>query len=83
MKQMMAIVVCVVFLSSCGGSAGSRLDELEAKNNALTQRVKTLEEQLLAAEKRLIVHEQAMQTVHSRQRDIENYLNKLQVSRGR
>ena len=38
---------------------------------------------LLAAEKKLIVHEQAMQTLSSRMRDIDNYFNKMQTGQSR
>ena len=83
MKRCILILLSLLALSACAGSAARRADELEAKNTALTQRVKTLEDQLLAVEKRMIAHEQALQTIRSQQREMENYFNKLQVSRGR
>ena len=73
MKRLIPLLLCLAFLTSCGGSAHSRrADELEAKNTALTARVKNLEEQLLAAEKKLITHEQALQTIGTRQREMES-----------
>ena len=84
MKRLIPLVLCLGLLTSCGGSAQSRrADELEAKNTALTTRVKNLEDQLLAAEKKLITHEQALQAIGSRQREMENYFNKLQAGQGR
>ena len=82
MKRVITAAVCVLVLASCGGSDGQVAD-LEKKNADLTQRVKALEEQLLAAEKKLIVHEQAMRTLSSRQREMENYFNKLQAGQTR
>ena len=82
MKRLLILTFCLVFLTACGGSS-SEVADLEKKNASLEQRVKSLEEQLLAAEKKLIVHEQAMQTLSSRQREMENYFNKLQVSQSR
>ncbi|HUP45250.1 MAG TPA: hypothetical protein VM779_07025 [Thermoanaerobaculia bacterium] len=82
MKRVITVLLCVLFLASCGGSDVT-IEDLEKKNADLTQRVKSLEDQLLAAEKKLIVHEQAMQTLSSRQREIENYFNKLQAGQTR
>ena len=84
MKRLIPLLLCLAFLTSCGGSAHSRrADELEAKNAALTTRVKNLEDQLLAAEKKLITHDQALQAVGTRMREMENYFNKLQAGEGR
>ncbi|HEU4522545.1 MAG TPA: hypothetical protein VFT12_11110 [Thermoanaerobaculia bacterium] len=82
MKRLITVVLCLLLLAACGGS-DSAVADLEKKNAALEQRIKTLEEQLLAAEKKMIVHEQAMQTLSSRQREMENYFNKLQSSQTR
>ena len=70
-------VTCMV-LAGCGGS-DSKIEELQAKNEQLSQRVKLLEDNLLDAQKQLIAHKQAMQTLNTRQREMENYFNKLQA----
>jgi chromosome segregation ATPase len=77
MTRMILVVLCLLLLASCGGS-DSQVAELEKKNADLTQRVQNLENNLLAAEKKLIVHEQAMQTLNSRMREVDNLFAKLQ-----
>ena len=84
MKRLAIAVLTLVLLTSCGNSnVMRRADELQAKNDALTARVESLEKQLLEAQKQLIAQQQAMQTIHTRQREMENYFNKLQVSQSR
>ncbi len=82
MRRMILAAICAATLIGCGNNATARLDDVEAKNKALTERVQSLEQQLLDAQKQLIAQKQAMQAIHARQRDMENYFNKMQVSRG-
>ena len=77
-RSMTVLLLSLLFLASCGGS-DSAIADLGRKATSLEERVKALETQLLAAEKKLIVHEQAMQTISSRQREMENYFNRLQA----
>ncbi len=83
MKKILLAVLCAVLLTTCGGNkaANARLDELQSKNEQLTQRVRTLEDQLLDTQKQLIAQKQALQTITERQREMENYFDRLQVSR--
>lgn len=78
-KRLLGLILCACLLAGCGGKKATALDELKSKNEELTRRVKNLEDELLAAQRKLIVHEQALQTTASRMRDMENYFNKLQV----
>jgi len=77
-KAVGTAALCVL-LAGCSGS-DSKIEELQAKNEQLSQRVKILEDHLLDAQKQLIAHQLAMQTLSTRQREMENYFNKLQVS---
>lgn len=79
MKRIIPLILCLGLLASCGGDASTQIADLEKKNADLTQRVKTLEDNLLAAEKQLIAQQQALQTINQRQREMENYFNKLQT----
>ena len=79
MKRIIPLILCLGLLTSCGGDAATQIADLEKKNADLTQRVKTLEDNLLAAEKQLIAQQQALQTINQRQREMENYFNKLQA----
>jgi PBP1b-binding outer membrane lipoprotein LpoB len=84
MKRIMTVALFLILLGGCGGSAVSRrMDEVQAKNDALAARVKSLEDQLLVAQKQLIAHQQAMQTIRERQREMENYFDRMQVSQSR
>lgn len=78
MKVVVAAALCALLLAGCGGNAKA-LEEVQKDNEALKQRVKNLEDHLLEAQKQLIQQEQALQTMSTRQREIENYFNKLQV----
>jgi len=71
----------VLLLTSCGGGAKvtARLDDLTSKNEELTRRVKNLEDELLAANKKLIQHEQALQQMHEQVRNMENIVNRLEL----
>lgn len=79
MKRMIPFMLWIALLASCGGDSSTQIADLEKKNADLTQRVKTLEDNLLSAEKQLIAQQQAMQAIAQRQREMENYFNKLQT----
>jgi septal ring factor EnvC (AmiA/AmiB activator) len=80
MKRTIVISLCVLLLSGCGGSATStRLDELQKNNEELTRRVKALEDDLLQADRKLIQHEQAMQQMYERLKQVENAVNKIEI----
>ena len=79
MKRIIPLILCVVLLASCGGDSSAQIADLEKKNADLAQRVKTLEENVLNAEKQLIAQQQVLQGINQRQREIENYFNKLQA----
>lgn len=81
MKAVTAIALCMVLVVGCGGDKKltARIDELQSKNDDLTRRVKSLEDDLLAANKKLIQHEQTLQQMHERMREIENNFNKMQL----
>lgn len=78
MKRLTVAALLLLFILGCGGKAGAKIDELQAKNEQLTQRVKALEDQLLAAEKKLIAHDLALQATNTRMREMENYFMKVQ-----
>ncbi len=81
MKRTVAISLFLLLLAGCGGKAGSRIDELQKSNDDLKARVKTLEDDLLQANKKLIQHDQALQAMHERLRQIESNVDKLAISR--
>jgi outer membrane murein-binding lipoprotein Lpp len=75
----MCLAVCVLLVTGCGGGKGKTVEELKTQVDDLTQRVKSLEDDRLKAEKQLIQQQQAMQQMHEEMRNMENYFNKLQV----
>lgn len=77
-RKLASVAMVCVLLAGCSGS-DSKIEELQAKNEQLSQRVKVLEGHLLDAQKQLIAHQLAMQTLSTRQREMENYFNKLQA----
>jgi outer membrane murein-binding lipoprotein Lpp len=82
MKTLVPLALCAVLLVGCGKDAktSARIDEMQTKVEVLNQRVKTLEDDLLAARKELVQEQQEMQKVNDRMRDMDNYFNKLQVA---
>jgi len=78
MKLATTLLIATLTLAGCGGS-DSKVEDLQAKNEQLSQRVKMLEDHVLEAQKQLIAQQQAMQTLSTRQREIENYFNKMQA----
>ncbi len=80
MKRTMAISLFLLLLAGCGGKATSTIDELQKSHDDLKARVKTLEDDLLQANKKLIQHDQALQAMHERLRQIESNVDKLAIS---
>lgn len=77
MKNVARVALCLVVLAGCGGKDAARVDELQAKVEALNARVKVLEDDLLAANKKMIQHEQAMQAMHGQMKDIQTDFDKI------
>ena len=85
MKSQTALFLAVVLLiGSCGGSKSLRaVEELQKKNDELTQRVKTLEDNLLASDKKQIQLQQAVQGMNERLRDIEGQIDQVRMGLAR
>ena len=85
MKSRLSFLLLVlVLMVGCGGSKSLRaVDELQKKNDDLTQRVKTLEDNLLASEKKQIQLQQAVQGVNERLRDIEGQIDQVRMGMAR
>lgn len=82
MKTLVPLGLCVLLLVGCGGDAKTtaRMEEMQVKIDALNQRVKAVEDDLLSARKELVQQQQAMQKVDERMRDMDNYFNKIQAA---
>jgi outer membrane murein-binding lipoprotein Lpp len=83
MKNVACAALCVLLLGGCAAKAIARVDELEAKVKALNDRVKVLEDDVLAANKKMIQHEQAMRGMHERMKEIEVNFEKMQLGQYR
>ena len=83
MKRVIAICLLFLFISGCGAGAAGKVSDLERKNEQLTTRVKNLEDQLLAAEKKIISLESAIRATNTRMKDMEGYFMRMQVSQSR
>jgi TolA-binding protein len=84
MKRTTIVSLCILLLlSACGGGQSKNVADLQKANDDLTQRVKTLENDLLEADKKLIQHQQAMQLLNERLRDIEGKIQKIELSPAR
>ena len=79
MKNVAWVALCVLLVGGCGGNANARVDELQSKVDALNARVKVLEDDLLAANKKMIQHEQAMQLLHDQMKDIQTDFDKIRL----
>jgi TolA-binding protein len=78
------LLLAMVLMVGCGGSKSLRaVDELQKKNDDLTQRVKTLEDNLLASEKKQIQLQQAVQGMNERLRDIEGQIDQVRMGMAR
>ena len=71
-------IATLVLVAGCGGKDAAQIADLEKKVNDLRARVKSLEEQQLAADKKSIQHQQALSIMNQRLRDQETYIGKLQ-----
>jgi len=79
MKRIAVIALAVLLVAGCGGAkSGATIDDLQKSNEDLARRVKSLEDQLLEAQKKQIQHDQALQAMAERIRDMENVVNKIQ-----
>lgn len=83
MKRMIVVSLCLLILISCGGAKAGSLEDLQKSNEDLTRRVKALEDELLAAQKKQIQQDQAIQAMHEQVRDMENVVNKIQLAPAR
>jgi TolA-binding protein len=84
MKRLTIISLCLLLLVSCGGSKGAlSMDDLQKSNEDLVRRVKSLEDQLLETQKKQIQQDQAIQAMHEQLRDMENVVNKIQLTPAR
>lgn len=84
MKRVTIISLCLLMLVSCGGSKGAlSMEDLQKSNEDLVRRVKSLEDQLLETQKKQIHQDQAIQAMHEQVRDMENVVNKIQLTPAR
>ncbi len=81
MKTVAPLALSALLLFSCGKSVSGQLGDMNAKVDDLAQRVKTIEDDRLKLEKQMIQQQQAMQAMHEQMRNMEDYFNRLQVSR--
>ncbi len=80
MKRTTVISLCILLLLSCGGGKSAvTMADLQKSNEDLTRRVKSLEDDSLEMNKKLIQQQQAMQAMHEQLRDMENVVNKIQL----
>lgn len=80
MKIAVPLALCALLIAGCSNNqANKRVDDLKAQVDDLTQRVKTLEDDVLKADKQLIQQQQAMQQMHDDMRNIETYFDKMQA----
>jgi TolA-binding protein len=78
MKTILRVALCVGLLVGCGSRGGDA--DLKAQVDDLTHRVKSLEDELLKAEKTQIQQEQTMQQIKDQMRTMATYFDKLQYS---
>jgi outer membrane murein-binding lipoprotein Lpp len=71
-------IATLVLVAGCGGGSAEQVADLEKKVNDLTARVKSLEDQQLAADKKTIQHQQALSIMNQRLKEQETYIGKLQ-----
>ncbi len=84
MKRATVLSLCLLLTLSClfscgGGKSTVTMADLQKSNEDLTRRVKSLEDDSLEMNKKLIQQEQAMQALHEQLRDMENIVNKIQL----
>lgn len=84
MKRLIAVALLFLLVVSCGGSkTGVTVDDLQKQNEELKTRVKSLEDQLLEAQKKEIQHDQALQTIAERLRTVETAVDKIALGPAR
>lgn len=83
MKRTIVVSLCLLLFLSCGGKSATEVSDLQKANADLVRRVKTLEDDNLEMNKKLIQHQQALEAMHDRLRDMEVVVQKLQLLPGR
>ena len=78
-SRILPALVLLIAIAGCGGSADTA--DLEKKNADLAARVKALEEQTLAIDKKLIQHQQALALMNQRVRDMEGEVDRARMGR--
>jgi outer membrane murein-binding lipoprotein Lpp len=79
MRTVVCLALCALLIAGCGSGKGKSIDELKTQVDELNRRVKSLEDDLLKANKQLIQQKQAMQLLHEEMKNIDNYFNKVQA----
>lgn len=79
MKRTIVVCLGLLLLLSCGGKSATEVTDLQKANADLVRRVKTLEDDNLEMNKKLIQHQQALEAMHDRLRDMEVVVQKLQL----
>lgn len=79
MQKNVAVALLVLALAGCGADKATtaKIADLESRNDELNQRVTKLEKRLDDAEKQLVAHQQAMQTMNDRLKTAETNVDKL------
>lgn len=83
MKRTALISLCLLLILSCGGKSAVSMADLQRSNEDLARRVKSLEDDSLEMNKKLIQQQQAMQALHEQLRDMENAVNKIELGPAR
>jgi hypothetical protein len=78
MKTILRVALCAALVMGCNLKGGDA--DLKAQVDDLSHRVKSLEDELLKAEKTQIQQEQAMQQIKDQMRTMATYFDKLQYS---
>ena len=78
-RTLTAACLCALLIAGCGGGSAKNMADLQKANEDLTRRVKTLEDNLLESDKKLIQHQQAMQGLNERLRDVETKIQKIEL----
>ncbi len=78
MRRSLAVVLLVLAVAGCSNKeTATKISDLEARNEELSQRLTKLENDLNETKKELIVHQQAMQTMNDRLKTMETNVDKL------
>jgi predicted nucleic acid-binding Zn-ribbon protein len=79
MKRLAGVALCLLLVAGCK-SADSRIADLEKKNDALTERVKSLEDHLLEAQKKQVALQLALQDINGRLKSVETDMEKVRYA---